>query len=103
MCQHCVTDGHMTQEELDRRVTAGDRKVIPMDELPLQEFMEALSEMVADAVNGGMLRDEALSLAKDEMDRYYLLRAESGRPVTDAEVAALRAPARDRAEPARWN
>jgi hypothetical protein len=89
MCQDCVKDGYLTQEELDRRIAAGDRDVIPIDELSLQEFMDALSALTAKAVLDGVDPVVALGLATADLDRYVAGREAQGRPVTEAESAAL--------------
>jgi hypothetical protein len=101
MCQECVADGHMTQAELDARIAAGDRNVIPIHELPLQEFLDALSEMGAKAMVRGMPRAEVLRISREQVDSYAIWREREGRPVTDAEVSALR-PA-DISVVAQWN
>jgi hypothetical protein len=102
MCQECVKDGRMTQAELDQRIAAGDRNVIPIDELTLQEFMVTLSELTTEAIGRGMPKDEAFKYAAAEMDKYLAARETVGRPVTDAERDALVNPW-EAQEAARWN
>jgi hypothetical protein len=53
MCQICVDEGLMTQAELDARRTAGDQTVIPMIELPPEEFRAANVRMVQEAIEAG--------------------------------------------------
>ena len=53
MCKFCVDDGLMTQAELDARLKDGDRTVVPMMELPPEEFREANVQMVQEAIEAG--------------------------------------------------
>jgi hypothetical protein len=48
MCQECVKDGTLTQEELEARRAAGDQSVLPMTQLPLDEFIDQVSLMAAE-------------------------------------------------------
>jgi hypothetical protein len=89
MCQECVTDGRMTQAELDRRIAAGDRSVIPIDELTLPEFVDYAAEAAATAILNGMPRDEAHARLSDEMESYLAWREGDDRPVTEDELRTV--------------
>jgi hypothetical protein len=48
MCQKCVEDGTLTQEEFEARRAAGDQSVLPLIELPLDEFLDQVSLAAAE-------------------------------------------------------
>lgn len=50
MCQVCVSEGRYSQEELDRRVLAGDLTVLPIGDLPSDAAIEMLAAWCADGV-----------------------------------------------------
>jgi hypothetical protein len=100
MCQRCVADGHLTQDELDRRVAAGDITVTPVTELPLEQFLASVAQIMGEAIANGMPRATAYLLATAELDKYMDLRAAEGNPVTAAELDAL---PKSMPESAQWN
>lgn len=53
MCQDCVTNGLMSQEQYDHAMQAGDRSVMPMVSLPIKEFVTQMAEMVAEDITTG--------------------------------------------------
>jgi hypothetical protein len=89
MCQQCVKDGYLTQAELEQGLAAGDRTLIPIYELPAAEFMSALTDMVAAAIQSGTDPKAALQKALDLTDAYREIRRQAGNPLTEEEALAL--------------
>lgn len=90
MCQECVKEGRMTQAELDEKLAAGDKNAIPMMELPLMDFLLAISDMVSESIGAGEISiQDGLDLSTEFMDAYADLRREAGNPITPAEMEAV--------------
>lgn len=70
MCQVCVSEGRLTQEELDARKAAGDMTYAPMFDLSRDDFMSALMEIVIAAIMEGMDPEEAANRAEALVYEY---------------------------------
>lgn len=70
MCQVCVDEGRITQEELDARKAAGDMTYVPMFDLSRGDFMSALIEIVIAAIMEGMDPEEAANRAEALAHEY---------------------------------
>lgn len=102
MCKTCVDEGRITQAELDQRLAAGDRKLMPIEELGLLEFMDSISEMGGRAIAEGAGWDAVYAVAEEQLDIYMNRRAMLGNPPTDDEVAEVGRAAEQRIG-ALWN
>ncbi len=101
MCQECVKDGRMTQVELDEAVAAGDRSVIPIEDLEPVEFLMAVSDMAAKAVREGMTPAAAHEFMAEQIVLYVDRREAAGKPATAGELAKVAAWSRSAASS--WN
>lgn len=75
MCQHCIESGRMTQAEMDAAVLSGDNTVVPIMDLPVNLFLEAIAEVSAEAIAAGMPLAEARQVASGLVLEYALREA----------------------------
>lgn len=97
MCSGCVKDGRMTQAELDEAMAAGDKSVIPLFEMNLNDAMVAITEIAGTMAiamsDAGETESEIEELGKLIatllLDGYVGQRALDGNPVTPEELASV--------------
>jgi hypothetical protein len=89
MCQECVTEGRMTQAELDEAIKSGDTTVTPMLELPPKAYLVAVTEVLAEALAGGLPLGEGLKLADSFLEAYVIARSEIGKPLSEKDLADI--------------
>jgi len=78
MCQMCVSEGRMTQEEMDQAILAGDMSVLPMFDLPREKAIEMIAEMCMGLMGRGELSLlEATAIMAAMVDGYDDYRAEN--------------------------
>lgn len=82
MCQVCVSEGRITQEELDARKAAGDMTYAPMFDLSREDFSNALTEIVLEAIMGGMDPEEAVNRAEALAHEYVAYHQNAARRAT---------------------
>lgn len=82
MCQVCVDEGKITQEELDARKAAGDLTYAPMFDLSRDDFSNALTEIVLAAIMEGMDPEEAVNRAEALAHEYVAYHQDAARAAT---------------------
>jgi hypothetical protein len=75
MCQTCVDDGFMTQEQLDQRILNGDLNVMPLMDLGPDDALIVSANVVRSLIKRGMPREDALECGALMLAVYY---AETG-------------------------
>jgi hypothetical protein len=64
MCQGCVEDGRISQEELDTAILSGDLSVMPIMDLSEGQLGHELFLMIREAVAAGMDLEAAVDEAR---------------------------------------
>lgn len=82
MCQACVDEGHMTAEELARRLSEDDRSVMALATLEPADFMREVAKACIGNIMTGMDPELAVELAKELVAIYVL-----ARPMHEATLA----------------
>lgn len=72
MCQHCVTDGRITQDELDRRILSGDINIMPIMDLSEEDAIKVSANLVHDLIVTGMDRQRAIECGVEFLSSHYL-------------------------------